>query len=158
MDSRTTSGAASRLPRFLAWGGGLALLLIATFVLGFLVGERPVADLSQRVVQAEAGIREGETRAAELESRLDGYRALSLLYRTLLDLDSRNFGTANERLYEAAAALTRVDQDAIGPAGEGIEGLRRDLGNVDLRVADDMGEQREILLRLAERLVGLMET
>jgi hypothetical protein len=155
MESEPVSDRPSRLPRFLAWGGGLVLLLIVSFVVGFLVGERPVADLSHRVVQAEAGVREGEARAAELESRLHVHRALSLLYRTMLDLDARNFGTANERLDEARAALAQVDQDAIDPPLEGLQDLRRDLGTVDLRVADDLAEQREILSRLASRLLEL---
>jgi hypothetical protein len=156
MGSQTSSDRLFGLPRSVAWGGGLLLLLLAAFALGLMVGARPIDDLSQRVEQAEAAAQETEAQAAGLEARLHAHRALSLLYRTMLDVDARNFGTANERLDEVAAALAQVNRDAIGPAAEDLEELQRDLGALDIRVADDLAEQRSTLAEFAQRLVELL--
>jgi len=120
------------------------------------VGSRPVEGLSQRLGQAEMAARESGTRVAALEARLHAHRALSLLHRTMLDVDDRNFGTANQRLDDAGAALARVDPDAIGPIAGSLETLRLELVALDLRVADDLAEQRSTLSGLADRLVELL--
>ncbi len=154
--NKTTSSDLFGLPRFVVWGGGLFLLLLAFFFVGFQVGARPIDDLTARVERAEVASQDSETRAEALEARLHGQRALSLLYRTMLDVDARNFGTANERLDEVSAALAEIDHAAIGLAAEDLDALRRDLEELDLRVADDLAVQRSILSDLAQRLVELL--
>lgn len=145
------------LPRPVAWGGGLLLLALVVFGVGWMVGARPIDTLSRDVEEAEARAEANALLAEGLEARLDAYRALSLLYRTMLDVDARNFGTANERLDEAAAALAQVDPNAIGPAGTDLEDLRRELGELDLRVAEDLAQQRDTLAELARRLAVILD-
>jgi hypothetical protein len=145
------------LPRPVAWGGGLLLLVLIVFGVGWMMGARPIDSLSRDVAQAEARAEANVLLAESLEARLDAHRALSLLYRTMLDVDARNFGTANQRLDEAAAALAQVDPDAIGPAGTDLEDLRRQLGELDIRVAEDLAEQRSVLAELARRLAVLLD-
>ena len=77
--------------------------------------------------------------------------AVSLLYRTALDLDARNFGTANDRLEEAASILDRV-----AAAGSALERLRSTVASTDINVAQDLAGQRIAVLGLAESLQGLM--
>jgi len=153
---RHASDRRSGVSRYLVWGGGLLLLLVVSFALGTIVGSRPVENLSQRVEQAEMAARESETRSAALEARLHAHQALSLLHRSMLDMDDRNFGTANQRLDDVVATLARVDPEAIGPAAGSLEALRMELAELDLRVADDLGEQRSTLAGLVQRLVELL--
>jgi hypothetical protein len=157
MESQPPSPGPSGLPRSVVWGGGLLLLLIVTFIVGWTVGARPIDDLRHGVEQAEARAEASGLIAGELEARLHAHRGLSLLYRTMLDVDARNFGTANQRLDEAAAALAQVDLDAIGPAATELEDLRRELGELDLRVAEDLEEQRSTLAELARRLATVLD-
>jgi len=145
------------LPRPVAWGGSLLLLALVVFGVGWMMGARPIDDLNREVEQAEARAEASASVAAGLEARLNAHRALSLLYRTMLDVDARNFGTANQRLDEAAATLAEVDPNAIGPAATDLENLRRELGDLDLRVAEDLAEQRGILSDLARRLAAILD-
>lgn len=151
------SAGRSGLPRPVVWAAGLLLLAVVLFGVGWVVGTRPIEDLNRDVEQAEARAEAEALLVQGLEARLDAHRALSLLYRTMLDVDARNFGTANERLDEAAAALARVDPNAIEPAGPELDDLRRELGQFDLRVAEDLAEQRGALEDLARRLAVILD-
>ena len=145
------------LPRAVALGGGVLLLALVVFGVGWMMGARPIDNLNRDVEQAEARAEANAALAEGLESRLHAHQALSLLYRTMLDVDARNFGTANQRLDEAAAALARVDPNAIGPAAADLDDLRRELGELDIRVAEDLAEQRGILSELARRLADVLD-
>jgi hypothetical protein len=155
--SQDPSASPFGLPRPVAWGGGLLLLALVVFGAGWMMGARPIDNLNRDVEQAEARAEANASLAEGLEARLNAHRALSLLYRTMLDVDARNFGTANQRLDEAAAALAQVDPNAIGPAATDLENLRRELGELDLRVAEDLAEQRGILSDLARRLAVILD-
>ncbi|HEX6228769.1 MAG TPA: hypothetical protein VFZ41_04810, partial [Solirubrobacterales bacterium] len=100
---------------------------------------------------------DAEATAARLEARLNAYQGLALLHRTILDLDARNFGTANQRLDAAAATLTRVDEDRLDPGvARELQAVREELAALDLRVAEDLAGQRATLAGLAERLDGAL--
>jgi len=152
MEPQTSSSKIVGLPRPAALGGGLLLLLIAVFVVGYVVGHRPVGALNQQVEQVDADLEQSRARIGQLEARLQANRALTLVYESMLDVDARNFGTANERLDEAATVLAGIDPDAIGPAAEELEILRQELATLDVRVAGDLAQQRVVLTGLAQRL------
>lgn len=157
MAPQSTSDGPFGLSPFVVWGGGLLLLALVAFAGGFLVGSQPIDDLSERLVQVETTAQEREAQVAGLEARLNAHRALSLLYRTMLDVDARNFGTANERLDEAASALAAVNRNAMGPGGGDLDALERDLTALDVRVAEDLARQRTVLAELARRLASILE-
>jgi hypothetical protein len=127
-------------------------LAIVCFTLGFSMGRRPVGELTERTEQSEATAEDAEARAADLEARLHGQRALALLYQTIVEVDARNFGTANERLNEVVASLDRMDRMRLGDRAEALEAIRDDLAALDIRVAADLSVQRSALSGLAQRL------
>lgn len=140
------------LPRIVVWAGGVLLLILVSFGAGFAVGRRPIGDLTRRMEQADTRTGETEAQAAELEARLHAHRALALLYQTIVDVDARNFGTANERLDEVVATLDRVDRERLGASGEELGAVRNELEGLDIRVAADLAGQRATLSGLAQRL------
>lgn len=158
MASETSSSGPFGLPRFAVWGAALVVVILVSFLAGWMMGARPIDDLTVRAELAEAGARASDIAAGELESRLLASQALSLLYRTASDVDARNFGTANERLDEAAATLARVDPVAIGPSAGTLETLRMQMEALDLRVADDLEGQRAALAELIQRLSAALES
>ena len=81
-------------------------------------------------------------RAAMMESRAS-------LYRTAIDLDARNFGTANTHLKEAASALGRVKTPDTSQ-------LRNQIEATDLNVAVNLGGQRAKVLSFADQLNQMM--
>lgn len=75
-------------------------------------------------------------------------RARSHLFETALDLERRNFGTANARLDEAARQLAEVEAEEH----PGIANLRAEIAATDLRVASDLSAQRDRVLSFAARV------
>lgn len=152
MSSDPSSSGPFGLPRFVFWGGSVLLFFVVAFGVGFAVGTRRIDDITQRMEQAEARAVEREARAAALEARLHAHEALALLYATLLDVDARNFGIANERLDAATAALRRVNPEAFGAGAAELDVLLGELAALNVRVAADLAGQRATLSRLAQRL------
>jgi hypothetical protein len=146
----------SGIPRS-AIQGVLALVLVLVLLgVGYALGVRPVDDLRARAQQADTRAEASDARVGELESRLEATHALALLYRTMLDVDARNFGTANDRLNEAAAALDRVNREAIGSAADEVDALRAELRSLDIRVAEDLSNQRSRVADMARRLAAAL--
>jgi hypothetical protein len=148
--------ASSGMPRSAIWGAAALVVVLVLLGVGYALGVRPVEDLRERTGQAETRAEAGEARIGELEAQLEANRALALLYRTMLDVDARNFGTANERLDEARAALDRVDGNAIGAAAGEVEALREELRALDIRVAEDLSGQRSRVAEMARRLAAAL--
>jgi len=121
----------------------LGIALIA-FLIGWFVGRGPVVELRERAESAESSL-------ALMQDHLHMTEAVSLLYQTVFDLDARNFGTANDRLDEAAAALERV-----GIAGSELESLRSTVASTDINVAQDLAGQRTAVIGFADALQSLM--
>lgn len=147
-DSSSTSPS-KPLPRWVTWGGGVLVALLVVFIVGLLVGRGPIAGLTDRAERAEA-------RTAQLEAQLHAQQALSLVYRATLDLDARNFGTANDRLDSAADALARTDAAALQANPAELDALRQEMNAADIRVAEDLAAQRAALSDFARRLVAMM--
>jgi len=98
--------------------------------------------LQSQVKTAEIARDAARDRAAMMETR-------AALYRTAIDLDARNFGTANTHLKEAAAALGRVSNPDTAQ-------LRGEIEATDLNVAVNLGDQRAQVLSFAEQLNRMM--
>ena len=98
--------------------------------------------LNSKVTTAETARDAALDRAAMMETR-------AALYRTAIDLDARNFGTANTHLKEAATALGRVKSPDTSQ-------LRGEIEATDLNVAVNLGDQRTQVLGFAEQLNKVM--
>ena len=135
-------------------GAGIVLLLGAIlYFVGLQSGKSQLAsqkaafDMERNGLQSKVTSAESErvvalNRAAMMEAR-------AALYRTAIDLDARNFGTANTHLKEAASALGNVQHPGVAP-------LRDQISATDLNVAVNLGEQRVSVLNFAEQLNKLM--
>ncbi|MEM7725330.1 MAG: hypothetical protein AAF208_03035 [Cyanobacteria bacterium P01_A01_bin.45] len=105
----------------------------------------------------------GDRQVELLENQLEkarnyGYlmQARAELYHTAVDLDRRNFGTANTRLQEAAIALGKV-KDASGNIDTGkVSSLQKDISQMNINVAVNLEEQRQKVLGLVNKLNRLI--
>jgi hypothetical protein len=77
------------------------------------------------------------------------------LYHTAIDLDQRNFGTANRRLQEAAGALGNMKQDSSTIDMEKITQLHSAIAAMNINVAVNLEDQRKHVLDLASQLDNL---
>ncbi len=91
---------------------------------------------------------------AEYSVRLN--QARYYLCRTVLDLDQRNFGLANNHLKEAHAALGNINASMVGVDPGRFEALRKDIGATDISVAMNLEEQRGRVFTFSEQLEALI--
>ena len=106
--------------------------------------------------QAETRADSTEARIADVDARLQAYRALSLLHQTIADLDAQNFGLANTRLDEAVAALDGVDRARVGAAAAELDAVRNALAGQDIQPSAAPEGQRASLSDLARRLAAAL--
>lgn len=143
----------------------IAAVVVAVIILGlFLWGQfQTRSQLSAQQVEYEQRI--GATQDQLEEARQDLVAALNRnqllmartdLYRTAADLDQRNFGTANERLQEAAAALAKVDATSGDVDAQQLSALRSSISAMNINVATDLQQQRNQVLDLAAQLDALV--
>lgn len=153
MEASNENRGLTRTKRIAIFVGIGVIAALALYFLGRSAGSSRVADIEQQHNATLAELSETEQRATRAENRSRMFQSLARLYRTALDLEERNFGTANRRLQEAASALQGV-QSAENQ--QQIVQLRQDIAGTDLNVAVDLEDQRERILTFAERLHELI--
>lgn len=107
------------------------------------------ASLEQELARTRESLSTAETRIALL-------RARALLFEAALELERRNFGTANERLNAAAARLSALSGGAPGVDTATLEQLRQQIAATDLRVASNLAGQRARVLEFASQIASLL--
>ena len=127
----------------------------ALYFVGLMQGRSQVSALETEVEQAEAEVAQMQARLAFAEDRSRMMNALALIYQTALDLDARNFGTANQRLQEAGTLLERVST-AAAEDREGFADLARDVKSTNLQVAANLRQQRALVFGFGQRLSALI--
>jgi hypothetical protein len=143
-------------------GIGVALVLVvgAALYFGGRWHERNLAAgaRAERIGQVEAAqvdLVRAQAELARAEDRIRLLRARSLLFETAVDLDRRNFGTANQHLSAAAEELKAVREGGPEMDMQGLQTLQRDVEGMNLNVATDLQVQRAQVLDLLARLDAL---
>ena len=145
----------STLTKRVLLGVGVALAAaLLLYFLGLSYGRSRVAEVEEQLQQAQEQLEQQRRRAIRAENRNHMLQGLALLYQTALDLDERNFGTANKRLNEAAARLGEVQQ--TNTASSDLPQLQRNIASTNLEVAVDLEGQREQVLGFAKRLRAML--
>lgn len=125
------------------------LIAIGLFVAGLVKGRAPIAGLQTQLAQTQTQLVISQNHAYLLQAQV-------ALYHTAIDLDQRNFGTANNRLREAADALGKVTQDSSNIDINAIAQLRSSISVMNINVAVNLEDQRAQVLKFATQLDGLM--
>lgn len=137
----------------------MAALLLALLI--FLAGrwqERASATSERDALRAEIATLSADRdrvrdELAAAQDRIALLHARSLVFETALDLERRNFGTANTRLDETERLLASVRDASALPR---LEALRSEIAGTDLRVASDLARQREMVLGFAAALDSII--
>lgn len=103
-------------------------------------------------LRAEFTLRDLHQSHAAEANRLRVLVARRDLHRATMELDRKNFGTAEQRLQEAAATLLDLT-----PAQGQYEALAKELRDQRLPVADDVSQERAKLFDLAQRFDELLD-
>jgi hypothetical protein len=103
------------------------VLFIVAFGVGYLAGGAPVGDLNERVSQLEDQVEDAEIDAERSRSEASAQQALSLLYQTMLAVDARNFGIANDRLEQVEGALGRTQPELLGIDADAFRSVQADI-------------------------------
>lgn len=160
-DARRGTSSSRPAAKFLIAAAVVALVILAVYYWGNVQTRNQLSaqgsDYEQRLgsVQGQLQAAQGELAAARNRNQL--LMARTDLYRAAADLDQRNFGTANTRLQEAAAALGRVDTSGGDLDTGRIAALRSSIAATNINVATDLQEQRNQVLDLAAQLDALAQ-
>lgn len=114
--------------------------------------EAQKAGYEQRISGMQADVTKAQAALAAADNRVQFLLARGGVYRTAVDLDERNFGTANTHLQQAAAHLGNVSGSAGGLDAQKIAALRAELSKTNINVATDLEAQRGKVLRFGQRL------
>jgi hypothetical protein len=134
-------------------GGGvkraLILLAVVAAATGIAYGAGRLQTAS-RIDAAEQQAQQAQQARASLEARVLRLEARRRLHLALIQLEERNFGSAEEHLKAAAAQLGQSK-----PEGE-LEQLRAHLAQARLKASDDIAAQRVWIIAWATRFDALM--
>lgn len=139
--------------------GVVAALVLAAILygVGLWQGRAPLAaqktsyDSQVQTLQTQIATTKTELAAARNAARLMEARAG--LYRTALDLEQRNFGTANTRLRESAATLAMVSDAGLDATR--LDALQKQVAATNINVATNLEAQRRQVLEFAAQLEAL---
>ncbi len=169
----TNSSKAARLPQEILAAGArhplvrrLLLLLLALAVGGGLylagrwqAGERAAAErvpLEERIVSLQEAREQDREKLAAAQARARLLEARGSLFRAAMELDRRNFGTANQHVDAAGAELASISAPAPGIDVPALRAVEQRIRATDLTVAADLQTQRQQLLDLALRMGALI--
>ena len=141
-----------------------AAVVVALLLIVYLWGQSQTrerlsaqeADYQQRIVAVEKRLQTTQEELVAATNRNRLLMARTDLYRAAADLDQRNFGTANTRLQEAAAALAKVDPSSGDIDAKQLGDLRASIAKTNINVATDLQQQRNRVLELAAQLDALV--
>ena len=145
--------------------GSVALLLMAALYFGGLFQGRAqgTSQLAAQKTQYDKQILglQSETQKAKADLAASQnlnhiMEARGSLYRTSVDLDQRNFGTANTHLQEAAVFLSNIKTGDGGIPVAQIDALRSSIAQTNINVAADLETQRTRVLDFAAQLDALI--
>lgn len=110
------------------------------------------ADYEQRISQVQNQLQATQSKLATAQSRNQLLMARTDLYRAAAALDQRNFGIANTHLQQAGQALGRVDASSADLDSSKLSQLRTSIGSLNINVATNLQDQRNLVLDLAAQL------
>lgn len=169
MNTRDNDNATASISSSRASGGakkwliGLLVALLSAAALwgwGYSQGRAALSvqriDYERRLSDADAQQEKTRTELGRTLNRSRQLEARALLLGAAIELERRNFGTANTRLREAAITLQPAPGD-VTSSGENtsMAALQKEISATNLAVATDVGQQRERVLELAAQLEQL---
>ena len=83
-------------------------------------------------------------------------QARAALYHCAVDLDQRNFGTANTRLQEASTALSKIEDTSGSLDTQKISSLQKNISQANINVAVNLEKQRRQVLNYVTQLNTLI--
>jgi len=150
-----TDSSLKKKPTWLSRGamimaGAFVAAALAAYAVGRLqtaskidAAEARAAEALQKASQAELALQSERQRVKLLEAR-------QLLHLTLLALDERNFGIAQQRLSQVSALLASEIKN--NPLAE----LAAPISQYQLRATEDLSQHREQLLQWTQRFDALL--
>ncbi|KST65828.1 BRO1 domain-containing protein [Mastigocoleus testarum] len=132
----------------------------AIYGIGWWQGRSHVSVNNEEITEEIKSVRqELQQTQNQLEAvRNYGYlmQARAALYHSAVDLDQRNFGTANTRLQEASTALGEVKDNSGTLDINKISSLQKNISQTNINVAVNLQKQRRQILKHVNQLNSLI--
>lgn len=138
----------------------VACMIFAAFGIGFWQGRLQLivehARHEQAITKLNATITQAQSDLIIAQNRGELMQARAALYRSAIDLDKRNFGTANLDLKEAAQSLGKINNSSSELKSSEIAQLRDAISKTNINVAVNLEVQRAQVLDFATKLNELI--
>jgi hypothetical protein len=125
------------------------LLMCAAYYVGFARGHGELQALKN---DYEKQLGAMQQKAVVCESRNSLSLARLALYRTVLDLEQKNFGLANSHIRQAASSLSQMSPALVGTDSAKLEAIRRSVAAMNFEPAASVDDQRSSILNAAMQL------
>ncbi|MDJ0735856.1 MAG: hypothetical protein QNJ47_17635 [Nostocaceae cyanobacterium] len=150
----------NRVKKILATIGVAVIAGAAIYGIGWWQGSTGIADNKDRqkkqIESVQQQLQETKAQLAAVENYSYLMQTRAALFHTAVDLDRRNFGTANTHLQEAAVALSKV-KDSSGTLNmDKLSSLQKAIAQSNINVAVNLEEQRRRVLSFVKQLDALI--
>ena len=139
---------------------GVLLAIITAYLVGLSTGsaqlEAQRQTYSEQYQDIMAELADAQETLAAAQAANDLVTARGHLYRVVVELDRRNFGTAEAYLKQASMALQQVNLQAGGVNPTAFDAIMQAMTRTSIVVTADSEFQRNQVLRLAEQVEALI--
>ncbi|MSQ15014.1 MAG: hypothetical protein EXR50_04025 [Dehalococcoidia bacterium] len=128
-------------------------------VLATLIGGAYFIGMNQKSGEVSAANKLSAELQQQVKALNSGNQVLNAkdsLHRSLVELDKRNFGTANSYVREAEAFLREVNPNDAGLAEDKLQAAQKAVEATNLIVVQDVGSHRADILALVSQLDKLV--
>jgi hypothetical protein len=131
---------------------GFGLAVLVAIVCYFAGATQGRGAMNAQKSAYEAQLQSARTQLVAADSRAHLMAARGSVYRAAADLDSRNFGTADSDLQNAAKSLASVDAVSAGVDPTALAGLQQEVAQVKIVVATNFADQHALIIELALKI------
>ncbi len=132
----------------------------AIYGIGWWQGSAGIASREDRqkneITAVQQELQQTKAQLAAVQNYSYLMQARAALFHTAVDLDRRNFGTANTHLQEAAAALNKVKDNSGVLKMDKLSSLQKAIAQSNINVAVNLEEQRTRVLNFVKQLDALI--
>ena len=129
---------------------------VAIYGIGWWQGRSHVSVEDEEIKSVQQELEETQNQLEVVRNYGYLMQARAALYHSAVDLDQRNFGTANTRLQEAYTALGKVEDTSGSLDTQKISSLQKNISQTNINVAVNLEKQRQQVLKYVNRLNNLI--
>ncbi len=145
-----------KIKRILIGLGATIVTGAVIYGIGWWQGRSHVSVEDEEIKSVQQELKQTQNQLEAVKNYSYLMQARAALYHSAVDLDQRNFGTANTRLQEASTALGKVKDTSADLDAQKISSLQKNISQTNINVAVNLEKQRQQILKYVTQLNALI--